>query len=575
MLRACGMAKKEQNGCDQQIEDAMALFRKIRDTVSTVPQAQPMSLPNAPHKTVVFYHHACLGHAVPHWHPECPRRLEVSMVALERLMQESQQKAKETSSKAAVVLQSNPSPVQMDILALVHTPQYLRSLESSPWLPSDEPMALHLPNGEPNPTTEDTFISRNGLQAAYLAAGAVCEAVDYVMQGRSCNAFCCVRPPGHHAGRRGLALGAESNGFCILNNVATGCAYARVMYPSVKRVVVLDFDVHHGNGTEEILQGDHETLFLSVQRHGGNFFPCLSGATCSEGNVCNVGLPEGYSSEAFRHALKRTILPKLHGFRPDLILVSAGFDGHSSDPIGGAKLEEDDFAWATARILQVAEVHCKGRVVSVLEGGYNARAPEGGLASCVSAHVKILCGLEKLVVETEPEPEDNNSAFADFMSMAEQQAQPEAMEQDEDKDEDEDVGKETGGKQQKEKKGDDEQQEKLEEQPSHQEPASPSKPALQLAPTGSPSLTARVGPATPQPGILSPLASRSKAQMEKVTSVDESVLENSNEEPEEPKMSEGEDDDQHALEAKNELIDESDVKGQNQNDDDGLVINDD
>jgi len=248
------------------------------------------------------------------------------------------------------------------------------------------------------------------------------------------------------------------------------------MYPTVRRIAVLDFDVHHGNGTEDILKDDTETMFLSVQRHGGNFFPCLSGATCFDGNVCNVGLPEGYDSEAFRHAMMRTMLPRLHGFVPDLILISAGFDGHSSDPIGGAKLEEDDFAWATARIMQVAEMHCQGRVVSVLEGGYNARSPEGGLAACVSSHVKMLCGMLKLPPEDQPDADDADSALGDLMQVEEEEEEP-----------------------------------VVEEKP--QVPATPTKPGLQvapLAPKSGPPGSPKRSPTTPQPGILSPLASRAK-----------------------------------------------------------------
>jgi len=196
--------------------------------------------------------------------------------------------------------------------------------------------------------------------------------------------------------------------------VACGAAYARVEYPHVKKIVVVDFDVHHGNGTEDILGGDEETMFLSLQRHGGNFFPCLSGETSVCGNVCNVGLPEGYDSEVFRKEMNRAILPKIYGFRPDLILISAGFDGHSSDPIGGAKLETHDFAWATAEIMKAAKEHCDGKVVSCLEGGYNAKNADTGLAACIASHVKALCGLDEAVAP-KPEEDTGDSALGAMM----------------------------------------------------------------------------------------------------------------------------------------------------------------
>jgi len=339
--------------------------------------------------------------------------------ALEKMIVQAAKEQLPTATKARIQLQMHPNAASMDLLRLVHTPQYLQNLESTPW-GNGEPLPLQLPSGD-----SDTFISRAGLQAAYLAAGAVCEAVDYVMQGRVNNAFCCVRPPGHHAGRRGPALGAESNGFCILNNVACGCAHARVLYPTVKKIVVVDFDVHHGNGTEEILSGDSETMFLSLQRHGGNFFPCLSGSTCDDGNVCNVGLPEGYDSDAFRRAMRASILPKIYSFEPDLIMVSAGFDGHCADPIGGAKLTEDDVGWATAKIMEAAKVHCNGRVVSVLEGGYNAKNAETGLAACIAAHVKVLCGLDQGKTVNEEEEDAGESALGMMMGMDEEEEEPE------------------------------------------------------------------------------------------------------------------------------------------------------
>jgi len=241
----------------------------------------------------------------------------------------------------------------------------------------------------------DTYVNLRSKRPVLLAAGAVMHAVDQVMSGTVRNAFCCVRPPGHHVGRAGAALGAESQGFCLLNNVCVGAAHARTKYPEIRKIVVVDFDVHHGNGTDDILHDDPEALFLSIHRHGDDFFP-QSGETGSNGSAHNIALEEGYNGNTFRKCFTDTIFPKIVAFKPEMIFISAGFDSHYQDPIGGAALHESEFGWATCQLMKLADEMCNGRVISALEGGYAATSVEAGLAVSVQSHVEALCGLSQL-----------------------------------------------------------------------------------------------------------------------------------------------------------------------------------
>lgn len=178
------------------------------------------------------------------------------------------------------------------------------------------------------------------------------------------------------------------SGFCLINNVCIGAAYARLEY-NLARICIVDIDVHHGNGTEEIVQGDDETLFLSVHQYGNHFFPKFCGATscCAESNVMNIGLEQGYASKEFKEAINKFCL-RIEKFEPQLVLISAGFDGHLNDPIGGANLTEEDYYWATNKLQAAAGKTCEGRLVSVLEGGYDIAA----LGNCAVAHVSALAG---------------------------------------------------------------------------------------------------------------------------------------------------------------------------------------
>jgi acetoin utilization deacetylase AcuC-like enzyme len=216
------------------------------------------------------------------------------------------------------------------------------------------------------------------LAAALRAAGAVVLGVDLVMSGKSSAAFCNVRPPGHHA---------EANnamGFCIFNNIAVGAAHALKTY-SLKKIAIVDFDVHHGNGTEDIFSNTPEVLFCSSFQHP--FYPNTGDNTVSE-HIVNVPLAAGTNGQAFRAAIESAWLPELHAFQPELILISAGFDAHVEDDMAGLCLIEQDFTWVTQEIKKIADTYANGRIVSTLEGGYALSA----LGRSVAAHLNALLG---------------------------------------------------------------------------------------------------------------------------------------------------------------------------------------
>jgi acetoin utilization deacetylase AcuC-like enzyme len=224
----------------------------------------------------------------------------------------------------------------------------------------------------------DTVVSPDSGTAAMHAVGAVCAAVDAVVTRQAANAFCGVRPPGHHA-EPGRAMG-----FCLFNNVAIAARHAQKQH-GIERVAIVDFDVHHGNGTQAAFQNDASVLYASTHQ-----YPWYPGTGAAEetgvGNIFNVPLRAGTGSQGFRQGVRERILPALERFQPGLILVSAGFDAHRDDPLASLELDEADFAWITQELLTLAEKHAGGRLVSTLEGGYNLRA----LASSVAAHVRAL-----------------------------------------------------------------------------------------------------------------------------------------------------------------------------------------
>ena len=225
----------------------------------------------------------------------------------------------------------------------------------------------------------DTAMNPHTWQAALRAAGAGVSAVDMVMRGEVQNAFCSVRPPGHHAERE------NAMGFCFFNNIAVAAAHA-IKVHGLSRVAIVDFAVHHGNGTEDCFRGNDQVLMVSMFQHP--FYP-YSGTEKPAGNMLNVPMPGGTDGESFRQMVSDQWLPRLREFKPEMLLISAGFDAHYEDDLGGMKLLEKDFMWVTEQLMLVADETAGGRIVSMLEGGYVFSA----LARSVAAHIKVLAGI--------------------------------------------------------------------------------------------------------------------------------------------------------------------------------------
>ena len=308
--------------------------------------------------TGLISHDACLGHETPLGHPECVDRLRAVLHALER--EEFQYLVRGEARRAT----------REDLLR-VHGPAFVDRILG--------PLAEEAVRERYVHVDADTVMSAGSAEAALRAAGAVIDAVDLVADRSLDNAFCAIRPPGHHAERD------KAMGFCLFNNVAIGALHARAVH-GLQRLAVIDFDVHHGNGTQDIAYADPAFFYASTHQwplYPGTGSPQEHGAS---GNIVNVTLSPGVGSEAFRAALSGRILPALEVFAPDIVFISAGFDAHRADPLAELTLEEDDYAWATSEICSLARRVCGGRVVSSLEGGYDLAA----LARSAAVHVRAL-----------------------------------------------------------------------------------------------------------------------------------------------------------------------------------------
>lgn len=302
-----------------------------------------------------FTHRACLQHEMGAGHPESPHRLRAI---------EDQLIASGLISMLQVL---DAPPAEQADLARVHDAGYLAALEAA--VPARGLVQLD----------PDTALNPHTWQAALRAAGAAAAATDAVMSGAVEAAFCAVRPPGHHAGR------ARAMGFCFLNNVAVAAARALEVH-GLERVAIADFDVHHGNGTEEILGDDPRIMLVSVFQHP--FYP-YSGAEPRSSRTVNVPLAAYSAGAEVRAAVEGRWLPALEAFRPQMLLISAGFDGHREDDMAMLNLVESDYAWITEALADVARRHAGGRIVSVLEGGYALHA----LGRSVVAHLRAIAGL--------------------------------------------------------------------------------------------------------------------------------------------------------------------------------------
>jgi len=304
--------------------------------------------------TLFVTHQSCIDHDTGPGHPEQPDRLRVIQRVLE--------------AEEFMFLHREEAPkADLDLIKKVHDPAYV-----------DRVMAA-IPQSGYESLDGDTYVSPASGEAALRAVGGVCVAVDAVLAGHERNAFVGVRPPGHHAEYD------RAMGFCLFNNVAVGARHARDAH-GIKRVAVMDFDVHHGNGTQDLFYNDPDLFYCST--HQWPLYPG-TGAPDERGcanNIHNVGLTAGAGTAEMKHAFEQSVLPGIAAFKPELLIISAGFDAHRNDPLAGLSFVESDFAWMTQQLLALAGEVCDNRVVSVLEGGYDLPS----LASSVQAHVRTL-----------------------------------------------------------------------------------------------------------------------------------------------------------------------------------------
>jgi acetoin utilization deacetylase AcuC-like enzyme len=303
--------------------------------------------------TLFFTHPSCFDHDPGRHHPESPARLRAVLDAL--------------SDPEFTRLERREAPeATLEDLLRVHSRPHVERL-------------LHaVPKSGHVGIDADTVLSPASGAAALHAAGAVVAAVDAVVAGEADNAFCAVRPPGHHAEP------ARAMGFCLFNNIAVGALRAHAVH-QLQRIAVIDFDVHHGNGTQAAFEADDGLFYAST--HQSPFYPGTGSASeTGVGNVVNVPLRPMSGSSQFRTAMIERILPAVDTFRPELVMISAGFDAHRSDPLAQLMLDEEDYAWITEKLIEIAYRHAGGRLVSALEGGYDLPA----LGASTAAHIRVL-----------------------------------------------------------------------------------------------------------------------------------------------------------------------------------------
>jgi len=303
---------------------------------------------------LLLTHRACLRHEPGDYHPECPDRLRAVLQALDQ-------------EDFSDLIRDQAPEATAEQLGRAHPANYVDAI-----------LGIRPAEGETVALDADTLMSHGSAEAALRAAGAAVAAVDAVMRGEVRRAFCAVRPPGHHAEP------ARPMGFCFFANAVIAARHAQAVH-GAGRVAILDFDVHHGNGSQACVEGDASILYASA--HQWPLYPGTGDAReRGVGNVFNAPLPAGADGEAFRTAWATRLLPAVEDFAPELVVVSAGFDAHARDPLAQLRVREADFAWLTAELCGIAERHARGRVVSLLEGGYDLEA----LAASTAAHVRAL-----------------------------------------------------------------------------------------------------------------------------------------------------------------------------------------
>jgi acetoin utilization deacetylase AcuC-like enzyme len=304
--------------------------------------------------TLLITHPACLDHLTPAGHPERPERLRAIAHALD-------------GEKFQSLARVEAPAASLETIALCHPMDYVVEIRDA------------TPQQGLVRVDADTSMSPGSFEAALRAVGGAVHAVDEVLAKKAANAFVATRPPGHHAET------ARPMGFCLFSNAAIAARYAQEHH-GIARAAIVDFDVHHGNGSQEIFWADRTVMYCST--HQMPLFPGTGavGESGEHGTIVNAPLRPGDGGDAFRAAFESRVLPRLGDFRPELIIISAGFDAHMRDPLANLNLVEEDFAWATQKIMDVADRYADGRVVSLLEGGYDLE----GLADSVAAHVTAL-----------------------------------------------------------------------------------------------------------------------------------------------------------------------------------------
>jgi acetoin utilization deacetylase AcuC-like enzyme len=304
--------------------------------------------------TILYTHAACLEHDPGRGHPECPARLTAVLDAL--------------AGDGFAALDRRDAPrASIEQIARVHPQRHVEAILAA--IPAQGHLGLDA----------DTIVSPGSGEAVLRASGAVCAGVDAVMNGEADNAFCAVRPPGHHA------EATVAMGFCLFNSVAVAAAHARAAH-GLRRIAVVDFDVHHGNGTQAMFYDDADLFYAST--HQSPLYPGGGSVreTGCDDNIVNAPLPPGAGSAAFREAMEGVVLPALRRFSPEFVLISAGFDAHADDPLAGLCFTDADYRWVTLELMRVAQSCCQGRLVSTLEGGYDLAA----LGRSAAAHVGAL-----------------------------------------------------------------------------------------------------------------------------------------------------------------------------------------